>query len=111
MASRTQPTCPGVSGSTSTGNRAPKVSVLMSVFNGAPFLGEAIASVLRQSFSDFELLVVDDASTDASARIVLEMDDPRIRLIRCRENRGAPVALNIGLAEARGRPSLRRRAI
>ena len=59
-----------------------RVSVVMPVYNGERFLAEAIASVLGQTFSDFELIIVDDASTDASADIAQEFAgrDSRIRL-------------------------------
>lgn len=82
--------------------QAPALSVLMSVRNGAPFLMEAIDSVLGQSFADFEFLIVDDGSNDASARLLLEAAarDSRIRAI-VRENRGLVASLNELLVLAR----------
>ncbi|MGA3318247.1 MAG: glycosyltransferase [Candidatus Korobacteraceae bacterium] len=57
----------------------PSVSVIMNVRNGASTLREALESVLRQSFHDWELIVWDDRSTDESAQIIVECKDPRIR--------------------------------
>lgn len=61
---------------------APKVTVLLSSFNHAPYLREAMDSVLNQSFSDFELIVIDDASSDGSWDIIQSYSDPRVRAIR-----------------------------
>lgn len=73
----------------------PKVSVLMPVYNGEKYIGQAIDSVLSQSFSDFELVVIDDGSTDKSAGIVASYSDKRIRYV------ANPT--NLGLAGARNR--------
>jgi len=80
----------------------PRVTVVMAVYNAAPFLREAIASVLSQTWRDFELIVVDDASTDGSSAVVESCDDPRIRIIRHQTNVGAALSRNDALAEARG---------
>jgi glycosyltransferase involved in cell wall biosynthesis len=78
----------------------PAVSVVMPVCNGARFLREAIDSVLGQTLADFELLIVDDGSTDGSVQIVAEYRDARIRL--CRQGHGGIVAaLNRGVGLAR----------
>jgi len=77
------------------------VTVLMPVFNGAPFLAGAISAVLRQSFGEFELLVVDDGSTDGSPGIARSFRDPRIRILENGGNLGIVRTLNRGLAEAR----------
>ena len=84
------------------GAGGPAISVITSVYNGAAYLAEAIDSVLRQSFADFEFLILDDGSTDASAAIIREhaARDARIRPI-FRENRGLVASLNQLLAEAR----------
>lgn len=84
--------------------RAPHVSVVMTVYNGEAYLAEAVASVLGQDFQDFELLVVDDASTDASPRILQDFAgrDPRVRVIRQQRNGGPVSASNAGLVQARG---------
>lgn len=80
----------------------PRVSVLMTVYNGMPFLPEAIDSVLGQRFQDFELVIVDDASTDDSLACVRSYRDPRIRLLTNEQNRGQSWSLNRGLEAARG---------
>ena len=59
----------------------PLVTVLIPVYNGEKFLAEAIDSVLNQTFSDFELLIVNDCSTDKSRNIINSYQDKRIRLI------------------------------
>jgi len=73
----------------------PKVSVLMPVYNGEKYIGQAIDSILSQSFRDFELVVVDDGSTDMSAEIVGSYSDKRVRYV------ANPT--NLGLAGARNR--------
>ncbi len=85
--------------------RAPMVSVVMPVYNGARTLRAAIDSVLAQTFQDFEFIVVDDASTDDSAAIVRSYGD-RLRFVRRPANSGiCEVARSEGLALARGRYS------
>jgi glycosyltransferase involved in cell wall biosynthesis len=74
----------------------------MPVFNGSQHLAGTIASILGQSLSDFELIVVDDGSSDGSQSIVAAHDDPRIVLIE-QENRGRSGARNEGISRARGR--------
>lgn len=81
----------------------PLVSVVMAVFNGSAYLGQAIESVLRQTCASFELLVVDDCSTDDSTGIVARyLADPRVRLIRRTENGGVARARNQALEVAQG---------
>lgn len=58
------------------------ISVCMPVYNRAKYIGECIESILQQTFTDFELLIVDDGSTDETCDVILSYDDPRIRLIR-----------------------------
>lgn len=79
----------------------PFFTVLMPAYNAAPFLREAIDSVLAQTFTDFEFLIVNDGSTDATAEILASYADPRIR-IHHQENQGVIGALNAGLALAEG---------
>lgn len=74
-----------------------KVTVLMPTYNVAPWVGEAIRSVLRQTYRDFELLVVDDASTDNTLDVVRTIDDPRIRIASFPDNVGLSENLNRGL--------------
>ena len=84
-------------------NVTPRVSVLMSVYNGEAFVAEAVESILTQTFQDFEFLIVDDGSTDRSARILADYagHDPRIRVLS-QQNRGLIASLNRGLNEAQG---------
>ncbi len=80
----------------------PRVTVLLPVYNGARHLREAIASVLGQTFTDFELLVVSDGSTDESVAIARSYADPRVSIVDRRENLGLVATLNEGLTRARG---------
>ncbi len=79
----------------------PGVTVLMPVFNGARFLRKAIESILRQTHRDFELLIINDGSTDRSRDIVLSYDDPRITFVENSENMGLAAALNAGIRLAK----------
>ena len=58
------------------------ISVCLTVYNRAKYIGECIESILQQTFTDFELLIVDDGSTDETCDVILSYNDPRIRLIR-----------------------------
>jgi hypothetical protein len=78
--------------------RAPAVTVLMAVYNGERFLRQAIDSVLTQTFSDFEFVIVDDGSTDRSREILAGYTDPRIRPLWNSANLGLTRSLNRGLA-------------
>lgn len=82
---------------------APQVSVLLPAYNAAATHGRAIASIRAQTYPDWELLVIDDGSTDATRDVaaVAAGADPRVRLL-AREHGGIATALNAGLAEARG---------
>lgn len=82
----------------------PLVSILLPVFNGEPFLGAALASLLAQTHRDFEIIAIDDGSTDGSLAILraAQREDERIRIV-ARENRGLIATLNEGLTLARGR--------
>jgi len=82
---------------------APLVSVLLAVSNGERYLRAALESVLRQTVSDFELLVVDDGSTDATPAILGGIGDARLRVLRHDDRQGLAVSLNRGLDEARAR--------
>ena len=79
------------------------VTVLMPVYNGARYLREAIDSILQQTFQDFEFLIIDDASTDESVKIVLSYHDDRIRLIQNESNLGQVKCQNKGLHLANGK--------
>lgn len=81
----------------------PRYSVVMPVYNKGPHLHRSVSSVLRQSETDFELIIVDDASTDDGVRQVEAMDDPRVRVLR-RDGPGpgASPARNLGVANTAG---------
>ena len=83
---------------------SPTVSVVMSVFNGEAFLSEAIDSVLNQSFRDFEFVIVDDGSTDATADILSKyvLRDGRIRVLR-NGKKGRAASLNLAISLANGK--------
>jgi len=78
------------------------VSVIIPLYNKAPHVGRALHSVSAQTFRDFEVIVVDDGSTDGGAEVVPAHGDARVRLVS-QENAGPGAARNRGLAEARGR--------
>ena len=80
----------------------PKVTFFMPVYNRAHTVRESVDSVLAQTFVDFELLLIDDGSTDESVAIIETYDDPRIRPARHERNQGIPKTRNEGLREARG---------
>lgn len=81
----------------------PEISIIVPVYNvGETLLRPCIESALGQTFTDFELILVDDASTDNSAAICASYSDPRIRLLRLPENGGVSVARNAGVVQARG---------
>jgi glycosyltransferase involved in cell wall biosynthesis len=79
----------------------PQISVVLPVFNGEKYLKEAIDSILRQTFTDFELVVVNDGSTDRSEQIIKEYSDPRIRYLG-QKNAGVGMALQAGCSLAKG---------
>jgi glycosyltransferase involved in cell wall biosynthesis len=78
----------------------PKITVLMPAYNAGKYIAEAITSVLKQSFRDFELLIVNDGSTDNTVKIIESFHDERIVLIH-QQNKGIASALNSGLARSR----------
>lgn len=86
----------------SCGEKSIKVSVIMPVYNAQRFLKDAIDTVLSQSFSDFELIVVDDCSTDGSYEILLGYrgNDERVRVYKNEENRGVSYTRNFGVSKA-----------
>jgi glycosyltransferase involved in cell wall biosynthesis len=82
---------------------APLVSVLIAVHDGARYLEPSLASVLRQTVADFELLVVDDGSTDATPELLAAISDPRLRVVTNDAQAGLAASLNRGLEHAHGR--------
>lgn len=81
----------------------PEVSVVMAAYNSRDTIAEAVGSVLAQSLRDFELIVVDDGSSDGTAGVAASFGDGRVRCVRNRRNLGLPASLNRGLSCARGR--------
>jgi glycosyltransferase involved in cell wall biosynthesis len=81
----------------------PLVTVLLAAHDDASFLGEAIDSILGQTLSDLELIVVDDASTDETAGVLGAIDDKRVRVFRNEGQAGLAASLNRGLEHAEGR--------
>lgn len=80
-----------------------RVSILMPVYNTAPYLREAMDSVLSQTFNDFELIVLDDCSPDNAEELLDMYDDPRIVRYKGEKNRGLSNVLNVGIDMARGK--------
>lgn len=81
----------------------PEISVILPVFNGEPYLAKAIQSVLDQSFRDFELIILNDGSTDNSESTIRSFTDPRIVYHKNEINRGLIFTLNKGIELARGK--------
>lgn len=86
-----------------TDNLIPKVSIILPVYNGSKYVRHSIESCLNQTFSDFELIIVDDCSTDNTPAIVQSYNDQRIKYIRNQENQRLPKSLNIGFSLAKGK--------
>ena len=82
--------------------KAPKVTILMPALNAERFLPETLASIWAQTFGDFELLVIDDGSTDRTPDLLAACRDPRLRVLRNEKRLKLAGALNRGLDEARG---------
>ena len=84
------------------GENTPTISVIIPTYNRAHMVGRAIQSVLDQTYQDFEIIVVDDASTDDTEKVVQGLTDERIRYIRQRKNGGAAAARNRGIRASKG---------
>ena len=80
----------------------PLISIVMVNYNHEDFLGEAISSVIRQTYQNWELIIVDDGSTDESCNIIAGYHDSRIKPIYLKENGHICAATNIGLKEVKG---------
>lgn len=85
----------------SSQDRAPRISVVMGVYNGEAHLAEAVESILAQSYRDFEFIIIDDGSQDRSGAILAEYEDPRLRLVT-QSNQGLTCSLNRAIGMARG---------
>lgn len=82
--------------------RNPKVSLIIATYNRAALLPRAVNSVLSQTCDDYEIIIVDDCSTDDTQDVIRTFADPRVRPFRHEVNRGAAAARNTGIAQARG---------
>ncbi len=80
----------------------PRVSIILPAYNAGAFVGQAIESILSQTFGNFELIVIDDCSTDNTLEAVRAYSDPRLVVLRNRQNLGLVATLYRGLAHARG---------
>lgn len=83
-------------------SRPPAVTVIMAVYNGAAYLRQSISGLLAQTWTDFEIVVVDDCSTDETPAILAGIDDERLRVARNETNLGVVLSRNRGMARARG---------
>lgn len=78
------------------------ISVILTVFNGEKFLKEAIESILNQTYQEFELIIIDDGSTDSTLQIIDSYHELRIRLIENGHNRGQSYSRNLGIQKSKG---------
>ncbi len=81
----------------------PSVSVVMPVLNGEKYLSSSIKSVLEQTFRDFELIIINDGSTDKTEQIIKSFNDPRIIYIKNDGNKGLAISFNIGINASNGK--------
>ena len=81
---------------------APRISVIMPAYNAARFIGKAVDGILAQTYGDFELIVVDDGSSDDTVAVLQGYDDERLRIMVNETNQGIVYALNKGIGAARG---------
>lgn len=84
------------------GEKSPTVSVIIPTYNRAHLIGRSIASVLNQTYQDFEIIVIDDGSSDNTEQLILNFGNEKIRYIRHEKNKGQPAARNAGIKAARG---------
>ncbi len=81
----------------------PLISAIMPLYNSEGSVARTVSSVMQQSVGDFELIIVNDASTDSSLDIVMSFNDARIKILSHRDNKGAAAARNTGIEASRGR--------
>ena len=81
----------------------PQISVIMAVYNGEKFLEEAIGSILKQTFSNFEFIIIDDGSEDTSLKIIKNFKDKRISILENNKNIGLSASLNKGIKLSKGK--------
>lgn len=83
-------------------SQKPKISVVMAVYNGMPYLKDAVQSILGQTYKDFEFIIIDDASTDSSWEYLKSLKDRKVKLIKNEKNLGLASSLNKGIKAAKG---------
>lgn len=83
--------------------RIPLISVIMSIYNGEKYLDRALCSILNQTLSNFEFIIIDDGSTDNTKKIISSYNDVRIKFIENTQNIGLAASLNKGIFIARGK--------
>lgn len=81
----------------------PKISVVMPAYNAEKYVSEAITSIISQTFTDFEFIIINDSSADSTKQIIESFSDPRIKLINNERNQGVAQSLNIGISAAKGK--------
>jgi glycosyltransferase involved in cell wall biosynthesis len=79
-----------------------QISIVMTVYNGEEYVAESVQSILDQTYRDFEFIIVDDCSTDRTAKILKKFSDPRVRIFTLLENKGQTFSLNYGIEQAKG---------
>ena len=84
-------------------NKTPEISIIMSVYNGGKYLRESIDSILNQTFNNFELILVDDKSTDNTKQIIETYKDRRIKVIENNKNIGLTKSLNKAIKQSKGK--------
>ncbi len=82
--------------------KTPKISIILPTYNRANTIHESILSVLNQTYEDFELIIVDDGSTDNTKEVIEIFEDSRIQYIKHEENKGAASAMNTGIKKSKG---------
>ena len=80
-----------------------KISVIIPTYNRGKSIIQSINSVLEQTYHNLEILIVDDCSTDDTEYLISKIDDPRVKYIKLKENKGASFARNIGIKIATGK--------
>jgi glycosyltransferase involved in cell wall biosynthesis len=83
-------------------DEVPVISIGMPIFNAGQYLRPAVLSIIQQTFTQWELIIIDDASTDGALDSIRDLDDPRIKIVEGAENRGLATRLNEAIALARG---------
>jgi len=84
-------------------HKIPKISAIMPVYNGEKFLEESLKTILNQTFKDFELIIINDGSTDNSLKIIKKNKDKRVILINNKKNKGSVLAIDAGFKIAKGK--------